>query len=177
MSTAENRRVPYMPCSGNCIECDLPDCWLDNTEEDDFSMLCADDYRATAIKDALDDQTLKQKRKAAYQREYRAEHAEEIAAYLHQYWEDNKESLSAYKKRYRAEHRAAIATRDREYYQANRAAKLEYARSYREANREAINQNRREATARKRVAEAAFVANIQPQNARRRAPMLEVVQW
>lgn len=177
MNTAENRRVPYMPCGGNCIECTLASCWLDKTDEDDFSMLCADDYRASDIEAALDERTLKQKRKAAYWRDYQKAHSQEVAAYQRQYRDDNKERLSAHKKRYRAEHLNAIAARDREYYRANRAARLEYARAYREANREAVNRKRREATARKRAEAGAFVANLQPQNARRCAPMLEVVSW
>ena len=91
-----NRRTPYLPCGWNCLLCDLRECWLDNTEEDDFSMLHADDYRAKAIKDALDSRTLKQKRRAEYWRSYHQDHHEERLAYQKKYREAHKEKMAAF---------------------------------------------------------------------------------
>ena len=203
-----NRRTPYLPCGGNCLLCDLRECWLDNTEEDDFSMLHADDYRAKAIKDALDSRTLKQKRRAEYWRSYHQDHHEERLAYQKKYREAHKEKMAAYKREYRATHKEELAAKDREYYATHKEQKAAYKREYRAthkeelaakdrerylankdkiaarnreyhaAHRETINARKRARyAARKQVEAEMFVLNIQPWNARRCAPMLEVVSW
>lgn len=130
-----DRRTPYLPCGGNCLLCDLRECWLDNAEEDDFSMLDADDYRAVDIKVALDDRTLKQKRRAEYWRLYHQDHREEILAYQKKYRETHKEKLAAYKREYRATHKEELAAKDREYYATHKEQKAAYKREYRARKR------------------------------------------
>lgn len=168
------RNGPEVKCNANCLECTLERCWLDRTWEDDFSMLDSDDYRAEDIEDALDDRTLKEKRKAVYWSAYQQAHKDEIADYQRAYRAAHRADIAAKKKAWRSENRDYISVTDREYYVLHRAEKLAKARAYREANRETINRSRREARARKKAeALACHMANMRSKNMRRCAPGLE----
>ncbi len=99
--------MTYHQCAGNCLECELPGCWLDQTREDDFSMLTEADYRATEITAVMPpERGVKRKthikqikgpltERQEYQRRYYDKNWERIQKYKHEWYMANREQILA----------------------------------------------------------------------------------
>ena len=63
----------------------------------------------------LENLPTEQRRKAAYQREYREANREKVAAYQREYRKANREKAAAYQREYYEANREKVAARQREY--------------------------------------------------------------
>ncbi len=90
--------------------------------------------------------------RAAYDRQYRKEHAKKKAAYMREYWQKHVVETAIRRRKYNLEHADEIATRDRKYRQAHIREKTAYAREYAQAHPEKIRAKGLKRTARKKNA-------------------------
>ena len=75
---------------------------------------------------------------AAYNRKYRQNNKEKIAAKDREYRQENKEKIAAGQREYRQENKEKIAAQDREYYQENKEKINDQVRKYHQENKEKI---------------------------------------
>jgi len=82
--------------------------------------------------------------RVAYQREYRQNNKEKIAAKDRKYYQNNKEKIIDNKREYRQNNKEKIAAKDRKYYQNNKEKIIAKDRKYRQENKEKVAAYQRE---------------------------------
>lgn len=115
--------MPQKKCNKNCLECKLPKCLLDISDE-----------RAAINKKFLEKD---KKRHAEYYKTHRDERLEKQKEYDKKY--RNAEKCHAYYMK----HKAEINKKNQERYASNREARLQQAKEYYQLHKEEISERRK----------------------------------